>query len=195
MPRDGHRLDEDLVLDHVQRGARLHLRARRRRGRDDRRRRFLPGADRRHAAADQVVHRRDLGRYDRTGRHHRPQRSLPRRAAHSRAHLLQAGLRRWRADGVCGRDRPHLRDRRLGPRRLRERGHRDLPRRPARAPGQDQAQGRRRRRCVEDPLGQRAHAAAKLRRFPGADQRRRSWRGAHHRGHRQIRQGNVPPHL
>ena len=55
LPRDGHHPDEDVLLDDLQRGAGLHLRLRQRARRDDRGRRFLPGADRRHAAADQVA--------------------------------------------------------------------------------------------------------------------------------------------
>ena len=101
LPGDGHLPDEDVLFDDLQRGAGLHLRACRCRGRHDRRRRVLPGADRRHAAADPDLGARAPDRDARGRRRHRAQRSLSRRAAHARAHLLQADLRRRRADGLC----------------------------------------------------------------------------------------------
>ena len=47
--------------------------------------------------------------------------------AHARAFLLHADLRRWRADGLCGRHRPCGGSGRLGARRLSQRGDGDLP--------------------------------------------------------------------
>ena len=97
LPRDGHPADEDVLLDDLQRGPRLHLRARRRQGRHDRLRRVLPDHDRRHAAADQDLRPGDPVRHHRGRRRHPPQRPLSRRPALPRAHLLQAVLRRRRA--------------------------------------------------------------------------------------------------
>ena len=103
LPRDGHPADEDVLLDDLQRGPRLHLRARRRQGRHDRLRRVLPDHDRRHAAADQDLRPGDPVRDPGGGRHRPPQRPLPRRAALPRAHLLQAVLQDGRLLGfaVC----------------------------------------------------------------------------------------------
>ena len=92
LPGDGHPADEDVLLDDLQRGPRLHLRPRRRQGRHDRLRRVLPDHDRRHAAADQDLRAGDPVRHAGGGRHHPPQRPLSRRAALPRAHLLQAVL-------------------------------------------------------------------------------------------------------
>src|SRR6185312_6427836 len=116
LPRNGHPSDEDVVLDDLQRGARLHLRAGGRAGRHDRLRRVLPDHDRRNAAAHQDLRPGDSVRYAGGRRHHRPQRSLSRRAALPGAHLLQAVLRRWRIDGLRGLHRPYRGDRRHGAR-------------------------------------------------------------------------------
>ena len=164
LPGDGHPADEDVLLDDLQRGARLHLRPRRRQGRHDRLRRVLPDDDRRHAAADQDLRAGDPVRHAGGGRHHPPQRPLSRRAALPGAHLLQAVLRRRRAAGLCRLHRPHRRDRRHGARRLLRRGDRDLPRGAARAAGEDQearpATSRRSGSCCSPTSARRARTSA-----------------------------------
>ena len=161
LPRDGHPADEDVLLDDLQRGPRLHLRAGRRQGRHDRLRRVLPDHDRRHAAADQDLRPGDPVRDARGGRHRPPQRSLSRRAALPRAHLLQAVLHGRRAARLRGLHRPHRRDRRHGAGRVLRRGDRDLPRGPARPAGEDQEEGPGRRGGLEAAAGQCPHARAR----------------------------------
>ena len=153
---------------------------------------FNPLADRRIAA-----HPADLGpgnspRRGRGRRCHRPQRPLPGRHAHARAHLHQARVLPGRADGLRRRHRPCGGGRRHGSRRLRRRGHRDLPRGHARAPGQDQGAGRGRGRGVEAHARELPHAPHQLRRLPRAHQRRRRRRRPAHRSDREVRAGHLP---
>ena len=176
LPRDGHHDDEDLLFHHLQRGPGLHLRPRQHAGRSDRGRRVQPLADRRPAARPPDLGPGNPARRDRGRRRHRPQRPLPGRHAHARAHLHQAGLLPGRADGLRRRHRPCGGGGRHGAGRLRGRGHGDLPRGDARAPGQDQGARRGRGRGVEADARQLPHAPRQLRRFSGPHQRRR--RGA-----------------
>ena len=66
-------------------------------------------------------------------------------------------------------------------------GDGDLPRGPARAPGQDQEAGQGRGRGVEAPARERPHPPLQLRRLPRHDQRLRARRRAHGRAHQEVR--------
>ena len=101
-------------------------------------------------------------------------------------------LRRWRVHGLRGGDRPRRRGGRHGAGRLRQRGHGDLPRGPARPPGQDQEAGQGRGRGLEAPARERPHPSLQLRRLPGHDQRLRARRRAHGRADPEVRRAALP---
>ena len=139
-----------------------------------------------------ILRERNRRRGPRGGRRHPAQRSLSRRPAHARAHLLQAGFRRRRPDRLLRRHRPCLRGRRHVAGRICRRGDRSLPRRSARAAGQDQEGRQGCRRDLAHPARQCAHAPPQHGRLPRLDRRHRSRRAPHGAARAQIRNEELP---
>ncbi len=166
----GHRAH--LVLDAVQRGQRLRLRADRRAGTGAGPEQRLHPVLHRHPARHRApLHPRARRRVDEAGRRPHHQRRVAGHRPHERRLGTQADLPPRPPRGLLGHDLPHARHRRPHP---RHRGARDLrggPAHPAGAAGPRRPRGRHDGRA--DPR-QRAHARPDDGRHLGAGQRQRA---------------------
>ena len=158
LPRNGHRDDEDLLLDHLQRGSRLLVRDLQPQRRHDRAGGVLPSPARGNPLHHQVGHRGVRAGELRAGRRRYSQRPVPRRLPHAGARRDQGRLPRRRDLRLRCEHRTRRRDRRHGAGIVRRHRHRGLPGGTAPSAGQNHAPGRVCQRCLEGDPHQPPHS-------------------------------------